>query len=226
MSSQLDCWNLALTHLDVSQTVQSVSEQSVPAGILRRYYDYARKRVLEKAHWNFATKTAALALLVDQSTIATQAAMLYPGWRYIYARPNDCLRGLAVTTQYGLRMNPFTRGWYDMSQQWGPYRPPWTECADVTATPGQTIDILTDQDSAWLVYVTDVTNVNLWSQAFLDAVAWNLAAVAAGPLSANQAAKQTAIKMADISITAALGLTLNEQQPDAYPASPAITARN
>lgn len=225
----LDCYNLALTKLDLSSTVQDVNDKSLQAGICNRYYDYARKRVLEKAYWDFATKSAALALILDQSTVATQSALVFPGWRYIYAKPADCLRALAVTTQYGLRLNPSTRWWYDSAQtpQWGPYRPPWRQTIDsVQQTEGQAIDILTDQDSAWLVYVMDVPNVNLWSTAFLDAVSWNLAVPIAGPLSANQTAKQTAIKMAEASITSALAITLNEQQPDPYPDSPAITARN
>lgn len=231
MSSQVDVWNLALAYLDTSQTVQSVNDTTEAAGACKRWYDYARKKVLEHCWWDFATKSAALALLLDQSTLSQQSQLAFPGWRYIYARPNDCLRALAVTTQYGMRLNPYTRSWwYDMSQapQWGPYRPPWRQTIDVlnTQSPGNAIDILTDQDSAWLVYVQDVTNTNLWSQAFLEAVAWQLAVPIAGPVSANQVAKQNAIKMAKESLTSALSLTLNEQQPDPYPDSPAITARN
>jgi hypothetical protein len=231
MASLLDCYNLALTNLDLSVTVKSINDNSPAAGVCNRYYDFARKRVLEKAHWGFATKMAALALLLDQSTVTTQAAMVFPGFRYVYAKPTDCLRGLAVTTQYGIRLNPFTRSWwYDMSQapQWGPFRPPWREALDVInpAGAGNAVDILTDQDNAWFVYVTDATNVNLWTQAFMDCVAWHLSVRIAGPLSANQVAKQNAIKMAKESLTDALLIDLNEQQPDPYPDSPAITARN
>lgn len=231
MPSVTDVWNLALTKIDISQTVQSVNDGTPAAGACSRWYDFARKRVLERCWWDFATKSAALALILDQSTLTQQSQLTFPGWRYIYARPNDCLRALAVTTQYGMRLNPFTRSWwYDMSQapQWGPYRPPWRQAIDTLSPsgPGNAIDILTDQDSAWLVYVQDVTNVNLWSMAFMECVAWNLAVPIAGPLSANQEAKKMAVEMADKSITSAMMITLNEQQPDPYPDSPAITARN
>ena len=74
--------------------------------------------------------------------------------------------------------------------------------------------------------MADVQNVNLWSAGFKEAVAWQLAQYVAGPLSANQKAKEMAIKMTELSITSALELSLNEQQPDPYPDSPAITARN
>lgn len=229
MTTQVDCYNLALTMLDVSQSVQSINDGTPQAGACNRFYDFARKRVLERCYWDFATKTAALALLLDQSTVATQAQLLFPGWRYIYAQPTDCLRGLAVTTQYGVRLNPFTRSWwYDMSQapQWGPYRPPWRQCADLFNSPPQAVNLLTDQDSAWFVYVIDIQNTNMWTQAFMECVAWNLAAKIAGPVSANEAAKAMAIKMADQSIASAMMIQLNSQQPDPYPDSPGITARN
>lgn len=230
MASVLDVFNLALTRIDVSTTIQSVNDTLPEAGACKRFYDFARKRVLEKAYWDFATKAAALALVLDQSTLSVASKIAFPGWRYVYSRPVDAVRCLAVTTQFGLRVNPNTRWWYDISNvlQTGPYRPPWRQMIDTLnpAGAGNAIDILTDQDSAWLVYVQDVPNVNLWSAAFLDCVAWNLGALIAGPLSANQTSKASALKMAETSITSAVMLALNEQQPDPYPSSPAIVARN
>lgn len=232
MASVTDVWNLALTSLDISQTVQSVNDQTPAAGACSRWYDWARQKVLERAHWDFATKTPALSLVLDQNTLI-QSKVVYPGFRYVYARPLDCFRFLAVTTQYGLRVNPFLAFWWragamDCSAgSWGPFRPPYREVIDQISTPvNQSINILTDQDSAYGVYVTDVQNVGLWSSSFMEAVAWQLAVPIAGPLSANQVAKERAIKMADLSITTALALSLNERQNDPYPDSPAITARN
>lgn len=230
MASKLDVWNLALSKIDVSQTVNSENDVSPAAGVCKRFYDYSRQLVLQKAHWDFATRMSALALVLDQSTVTSQSQLKYPGWRYIYSRPINCLRALAVTTQYGARLNPFTRSWwYDMSQapQWGPYRPPWRQTIDEVAnTPEQSIDILTDQDNAWIVWITDVTNVGLWSQPFLDCVANHLAVAIAGPLAANSSSKATVIKMAELSITTAMMVDLGSSQPDPYPDSPAITARN
>lgn len=233
MASQTDVYNLALTYLDISQTVQSINDQTPAAGICNRWYDFARQKVLERAHWDFATKTPALALLLDQNTL-TQAQVIYPGFRYVYARPLDCFRFLSVTTQYGLRTNPFLAFYWRAGAMdcaagsWGPFRPPFREVIDQinTAQPKQSINILTDQDTAYGVYVTDVTNVGLWSSSFMDAVAWQLAVPIAGPLSANQTAKSNAVKMAELSLTSALAVSLNERQDDPRPDSPAITARN
>jgi hypothetical protein len=229
MSSQIDFYNLALQSLDLSQTVQTINDPV--AGILNRYWDYARKKVLEKCYWEVATKAVALTLLLDQSTLTLQSQLLFPGWRYIYQKPGDCIRGLYVATQYGMRLNPFTRSWwYDMSQapQWGPYRPPWRQANFDGTNPNLTYKgtgILTDQDSAWFYYVQDI-DISLYTQAMFEAVAWNLAVPIAGPLSANQTAKKNAIDMADKSILSAMMIDLNQSQPDPYPDSPAITARN
>lgn len=233
MATKIDCWNLALHFLDLSQTIQSQNDTSEAAGACNAHYDFARKRVLEQAPFGFATKMPALSLLLDQNTLATNA-IVYPGWRYVYQRPTDCLRFLSVTTQYGLRVNPFLAFWWragamDCSAgSWGPFRPPYREAIDQTnqTNPNQQINILTDQDSAYGVYVTDVTNVNLWSQAMFEAVAWQLAVPIAGPLSANQNAKANAVKQAKLSLTNVLQLAFNEMQEDPYPDSPAITARN
>lgn len=233
MSSQIDVYNLALTNLDLSETVQSVNDASAAAGACNRFYDWARQKVLERAYWDFATKAPALALVLDQNTLPTNQ-IIYPGWRYVYARPTDCLRFLSVTTQYGLRVNPFLAFWWragamDCSAgSWGPFRPPYLMRLDQvnTANPGQSVNILTDQDSAYGVYVTDVTNVGLWSQSFRECVAWQLAVPIAGPLSANQNAKKNAVVMVERLITQALQISLGQEQPDPYPDSPAITARN
>ena len=65
MATQIDVYNLALTHLDISQTVQSINDNSPAAGTMNRFWDLARRKVLESAHWGFATKAAALDAMSD-----------------------------------------------------------------------------------------------------------------------------------------------------------------
>lgn len=232
MASVVDVYNQALANLDFSQTVNSVNDASEAAGACNQHYQWARQYVLEKAPWDFAIKTPALSLILDQSTL-TPNQLIYPGWRFVYSRPTDCFRFLSVTTQFGLRVNPFLAFWWragamDCSAgSWGPFRPPYIQRLDQTQSPpGQSINILTDQDAAYGVYVTDVQNVNLWTMAFFSAVAWHLSMKISGPLSANQTARLNAEKMANLSISDAFALSINQSQPDPYPDSPAITARN
>lgn len=231
MASEVDIYNLALTFLDLSDVVHSPNDQNQAAVACRRFYTHARKKVFETAQWDFALKMPPLALVLDQSTLPATTVAPYPGWRYVYRRPLDCLRMLAVTTPYGLRINPAPAFWWGQypgpsAGSWGPWRPPFTEVLDQVNLPvNQSIDILTDQAGAYGVYVADVTNVDVWSHTFREAVAWNLAVPIAGPLSANESAKNKAEQMARLSITTALALTLNEKQPDPYPDSPAISCR-
>jgi len=229
-AQQLDCYNLALSYLDSSQRVQSLTEQSATAGACNTFWDRARKIVLEQCYWSFATRSLALALLLDQQQIPV-ASQLMPGWRFIYSRPVDCLKAQAVTTLYGLRAYPSLSYWWTNSSYQpnitGQFRPPWKEVLDYTNVnaPGQAIDIVTDQDSAWLVYTVDPPNFGILPEVFVDCVAWHLAQRIAGPVSANQKAKERADKNALLSLSRALAQNLNEEQPDAYPQSPSITAR-
>jgi hypothetical protein len=232
VSSFLDIYNLALANLNSSQTIQSVNDQSEAAGACNRFYDWARQTVLENAHWDFATKTPALALMLDQINLPI-SQIAYPGFRFVYQRPQDCLRFLSVTTNYGLRVNPFLAFWWRAGAMdcaagsWGPFRPPFVQRIDQISNPvNQGIVILTDQDSAYGVYVTDVTNVNLWTNTFKECVAWHLSVKIAGPISANLREKQNAEKMAETTLTKAFALSVSQSQPDPYPDSPAITARN
>ena len=228
MATQVDIWNLALTRLDISQMVNSINDQSAVAGICNRFYDQARRRTLESAYGPFASVSAPLAVLFDQSTATTQSAIYYPGWRYVYQEPNDCVRTIAVTTQYGLRQNPWLNWWWQQanlslaSQSWGQYAPPYER---VVGMDGQSTAIVCDQDAAWLIYVRDVQNVSLYSEAFKSLVAWILAIDIAGPVSANSNRKKEAMAAAKEEMTRALSIELNQQKNDPYPDSISITAR-
>lgn len=224
----LDIYNLALSYLDSSQRVLSLTDNSAQAGYCNAFYARSRQLVLEQCYWSFATRAVQLTLLADQENLPAGQPLYYPGWRFIYARPTDCLKAQAVTTQYGLRANPFfSYWWYPIgAQSWGPYRPPWIEALDYVNIPtGQSIDILTDQDDAWLVETIDPPDVTILPETFISCVAWQLAAQIAGPASANQKAKEIAIKMAPLALSRALAQNLNEMQEDPYPDSPSIQAR-
>jgi hypothetical protein len=224
-ASQLDIYNLALAHLDLGQRVASLTEASPQQAYCSLFYDRARKLVLEQCFWTFATRAVALTLLLDQVTLPA-SGIVYPGWRFIYAKPIDCLKMQAVTTQNGIRAQRSLSWFWNPAQTWGPYRPPWTEALDYVGTPpGMALDILTDQDSAWGIETIDPPNVGLWPETMIDCVSWQLSTLISGPASANQKAKEMALKMAALSLSRALAQNTNEQQPDPYPDSPSIQAR-
>lgn len=226
--TQIDVYNLALSHIGTSVRVQSLTEDSAQAGFCNTFYDRARKIVLEQGYWSFATRAVALGVKLDQQTISDPSQLIYPGWRFIYAQPNDCLKAQAVTTYLGIRTNPgLWRWWLTWDPRWGPYNPPWMKCLDYTdpANPGQSLNILTDQDSAWLIYTVDPPNINLFSETMLDCVSWQLGTLIAGPMSASIANTKNCQEGAILSLSRALAQNLNEQQPDPYPESPSIQAR-
>lgn len=226
--TQVDVYNLALAHLGTSARVQNIGEDTAQAGFCNQFWDRARKIVLEQGYWSFATRAVALALVLDQQTIADPSKLIYPGWRYIYRRPNDCLKAQAVTTYLGIRTNPNLAYWWrSWPTQWGPFRPPWLEALDYVdpSNPGQAINVLSDQDSAWLIYTTDPPNVSLFSETMLDCISWQLAVLVGGPLSASAANVAKAEKEAPLALSRALAQNTNEQQTDPYPDSPSIQAR-
>lgn len=227
--SQLDAYNLALAYLGTSKRIQSITEQTPEAGYCNTFWDRARKIVLEQCYWTFATRAVALAPLLDQLLISDPSQLMYPGWRFVYQRPVDCLKAQAVTTLYGLRAQPnFSYWWQAPGTQpmLNPYRPPWTEALDYVNknSPAQQVDILTDQESAWLVYTTDISPT-VMSETLLDCVAWQLAVRIAGPVSGNAAITKLAIQEAPLALSRALAQNLNEQQPDAYPRARSLQAR-
>ena len=231
-ATQVDCYNLALGYIGTSLTVQSPTEPTPQAGACNMFWDRARKVVLEQCYWSFATRAVALNLLLDQSQVSSTSQIIYPGWRYIYARPVDCLKAQVVTTQFGIRANPWMSYWWQISNVaygaplWGPFRPPWKEALDYTqASPGQQVDILTDQDGAWLIETIDPPNLGIVSETFIDCVALQLALRIAGKVSANRAFVEKCEKTAPLALSRALAQNLNEEQPDAYPESPSIQGR-
>lgn len=231
-AQQVDFYNIALAALGTSQHVDTINEDSPTAGYCNRFWDRARKVVLEQCYWSFATKAAALALLLDQQTVASSSAIIFPGWRYIYRRPNDCLKAQAVTNIGGLRVRPWLGYWWNNPNvfggvpTFGPFRPPWAEMLDQVSNPqNQSMDIVTDECAAWLVYTTDPP-VMVYPETMVQCVSLHLAVLIAGPVSANGVQVKDCREEAQQSLTRALAVNLNEQQTDQYPDSPSIQARS
>ena len=75
--------NLALSHLGSSKTIANFeTERSAEANACREYFDTCIEEVLQGAHWPFASKIAALALITAEPNAE---------WDYSYQYPPDCL---------------------------------------------------------------------------------------------------------------------------------------
>lgn len=82
MASQVDIFNLALSHLGQAADVSSPTEQSVDAQHCLRFYPIALNEMLEGFDWSFARKRGTLAPLTTDR----------PDFLYKYQRPSDCLK--------------------------------------------------------------------------------------------------------------------------------------
>lgn len=155
MASEVDICNLALARLGDNATVASIDppEGSAQAEHCARFYPVARDSLLEMHAWKFATRRVLLAELDTETW----------NWSHAYAEPTGVLKLLAVL--------PPSASNDDDTQEY----------EAETDSSGTSI-ILTNQASASLRYVANVTDTTVFSPLFVDALAWLLASYLAGPV--------------------------------------------
>lgn len=155
MASQLDIWNLALSHLGDKANIADPDESSAQADHCRRFYPIARNTLLELHDWKFATRRVTLALLLEDPT---------DDWLYAYAPPSDCIKERTVFMSEG--DNCAGRGYG----------------FDVETIDDDLSVIYTNVEDAILRYTALITDTTKYSALFVDAFTWLLASYVAGPL--------------------------------------------
>ena len=194
MASEVDICNMALSELGDQATVSSIDppEGSAQAGKCARWYPICLDLMLEAYEWTFARRRESLALL-DQ-TVST--------WRYVYARPANCVKAWAVLPPDAL--NDYSVGF---PQPNSPYTGmPVDRLIDAGAqyVPqdfAQEIDsderpiILTNQENAVLRYTKRITDTTLFTPLFTTAFAKLLASYLAGPIIKGDAGRDAAAKL-------------------------------
>lgn len=146
--------NLALSNIGNSGTIQSFSELSTEANVTSLWYDFARLQVLESSDWNFARKTADLALHSDAPPAL---------WGYRYQRPVDCVSIRKIVNPSGPDVDAI------------PYR-------IENSLNGETETILIDLEDAQVDYTFNATEVNLFSTTFITGLSYLLAHYISMPL--------------------------------------------
>lgn len=160
MASQVDIYNYALGSIGQSETVASLTEKSKAQIVCTQFYELARDTVLADFPWPFATKTATLALLTNQSA----------NYSYTYQYPVDCLRANFIVAA-GMDVQPDEK-----------LQPRWETAYGLN---GQVI--LTNQAAAVLSYVTRVTDVGRFPILFVETLALKLGALIAMPMTNTRA---------------------------------------
>ncbi|MDB6107835.1 MAG: hypothetical protein JWO52_7834 [Gammaproteobacteria bacterium] len=223
--AEVDISNMALSNLGISIGIQSFNDKTAEAKACAFWYPKARDQLLKSAPWNFAYLAQSLAS--DGSNVAG-TLFAYPGWRYAYQYPNDCLQAIAVTTVYGQRM-----GQYYWASYWGyPYAQGLNAFPKIpfrivqsTAVQGQKA-ILTDIPApAYLWYVSCVTDTAMFDSLFCDGLSQLLSAKIGGPLRASVEKIQAANAGAKSACLSALAQCMNEAQQDPERVSPSISIR-
>lgn len=227
--ADVDICNMALSHLGISTGILSINppDPSAAGQSCAFWYPKSRNFVLQSAPWNFAYTYQTLASDASQVPGTTWA---YPGWRYAYQVPNDCLQAVAVVTAAGLRFGQMYWNGY-----WWPYPTQMFAMPKIPfkifesqASPGQ-LAIACDVNAAtqplYLFYIQCVTNTGLFDPMFSEALSYEIAGKVGGPLRADPQRVSAAQQMAVSRRLDALAQHMNAAQQDRERSSPSILTR-
>ena len=199
MASVAQICNMALSHIGSEANVSSISppDGSVEAGYCATFYDIARTELLEPGNWAFSLKRATLVETTNTSDT----------WACAYAKPSDCLRPLRVLSP-GPWLTAFTQDLYTGLDD--------SNSADFVVEGAV---IYTNETSATLVYVQDVTDTGKFPASFTSALSFNLASYLAGPIlkgsdgaRLGDAMQQRAFRTAALSATASANASSESAQ--------------
>jgi hypothetical protein len=200
-TTELDIVQMALGALGETTTIASLASpvtKSEKLGVL--FFARTRDRLMARHNWSWATRRAELLRLTDHVRY---------GWGYCYALPSDFLRSIDLDTGYRATGKSVPT--------------PWAIEMNDTAT-GRIL--CCDLSPASLAYVARVTDPSLWSNAFADALIFELASRLAMPMAIKPELATTLFQAATLSFNQALASDLNEQVPDRQPDSEIITTRS
>lgn len=212
--ADVDICSMALSHLGISQTIQSLDppDQSAQGQACAFWYPKMRNWLLQNAPWNFAYVAQILAS--DATTI--------PGWTYAYQYPNDCLQGIAVSTSAGRRL--VSSSWFSYWNAFNGSVPkvPWQVMQSQVAGKAILCDIASP---AYLFYIQCVTDTSLMSPMFIDCLSFYVASRIGNPLRSDLKRVQLCAQAAEGMRLQALAQCLNEAQEDQERVSPSISVR-
>lgn len=200
-SSKTAIANMALSNIGISTYIADIdTERSKEANVIRLYYDQARDSVLEAYDWGFARKSRVLTLTAEEFT----------NWEYAYSYPSDCVKARRIEYE-GLR-NP-------RADQ----RIPFEVRVNNDGTQRY---IVTDQVDAELVYTMRLTDPNMFSPSFVNALSTVLSSLIAMPLSVSTSITDKATARAAQVLDGAVASDERESQEDHPADCEFIAARN
>lgn len=219
--SETDICNMALSHLSISQTIQSINppDKSQEAQACAFWYPKMRNWLLRMAPWNFAYVN--LTLASDSTTM--------PGWKFAYQYPSDCLQLIAVTTQAGMRFGQvfWSNYWGNYSGMNGSIPKIPTKVVQSTGVPGELAIMcdLSPVSPVYAFYIQCVTNTALFDALFADCLSLYVGSRIGGPLRSDGKKVAAVAAAAQGMRLQAIAQSMNESQQDPERVSPSISVR-
>lgn len=182
-TSKVQIGNLALANIGDKNTIESFDELSNEAKHIKAWYDTCRTAVLEAMDWNFARK---------RLTLSTSSSAAPEGvWAYRYDYPSDCIAARKLVNPLGPNADavPF----------------------EIEFDPDTGLkSIVTDLETADMVYTKNITTTALFTPYFDHALAAFLAFNIAFPLTGRTAIVESMGKKYQYMISMAEGNNSNE----------------
>lgn len=203
-ASQVSIANMALDAIGTRSTIASLSESSAEAKAISRHWDNAVASVLRAAHWNFARKQIPLTLLQD----GTNGGNPPTPWLYEYAYPSDCLLLRYLQPQIQVQPVPAPGTPSPVAAVGPPVR--FILGTDVDTNSNPINVILTNQPQAVGIYTFRNTNINMWDELAVQALAAYLGARVCIALTGDKATMKMVFDMAVKFVTDARALNGNE----------------
>lgn len=170
MTSKIEIYNRALARIGIDQFISDPAATSKQGNLYRLFYDYCVDQCLADFPWGFATTIVPAALVAGDAPV---------GWQFQYAYPVDSLAVRQVTDAMGARtvyINYLRNCWSDAYRNLQPSNPvvPWKVMTAKTDAIDAKV-IVTDLESAYILYTRRITDPNQFDAGFVDALSWRIA---------------------------------------------------
>jgi hypothetical protein len=223
VASEADLCNIALGRCGIRDFIDDLDEASDEAEACAVHYANARDSILASAPWKFATRRADLNQLANVTRT---------GWGFCYALPDDFVSTVRLWPQpnagggaFMTAGSPF--GGYNLNSlvrnPGADQKIPFDLESDASVGTGRIL--CTDLDHANLQYVARITNPALFSDLFVNAVAWQLAIELCMTLAIKPAVAAGIERKAMLAIGQAIAAEFRMAQQDIEPESQLIRAR-
>jgi hypothetical protein len=233
MASLVEIYNRALAEIGTRTSVASLTENSTEVKQANIAWPGVRDQLLRAANWNFARKTATMALLKaapgtpENPDIPANSVWsnIYPAppWMYEYAYPSDCLRMQKLIPQWESNTGivpPIFPVSLSTPTWWAQPGVRFVVASDHDDQNQPTTVVLTNAQQAICCYTRTVDQTQIYDPAFTEAAVAALAGRLALAVTGNQSLAKMKYEMANLAIAEARqddgneGLTINNVTPD------------